>query len=124
MIPKTKRVLVVDDDPDILTLLKETLEANHFDCDTAISPQEGLDKAEVFKPHLILLDLMLPGMSGFGFMRELKKHKELAATPIVVLTALSDQEIAEESLSLGAKGYLSKACNAKELVTMVQAYSD
>ncbi|HEX5033413.1 MAG TPA: response regulator [bacterium] len=119
-----KRVLVIDDDPDILTLLKETLEANHFECHVAASPQEGLETAIANKPHLILLDLMLPGMSGFGFMRELKKHKELAATPIVVLTALSDEEIAEESLSLGAKGYLSKACNAKELVTMVQAYSD
>jgi DNA-binding response OmpR family regulator len=124
MIPKVKRVLVIDDDPDILTLLKETLEANHFECHVAASPQEGLETAIASKPHLILLDLMLPGMSGFGFMRELKKHKELAATPIVVLTALSDEEIAEESLSLGAKGYLSKACNAKELVTMVQAYSD
>ncbi|HCU23451.1 MAG TPA: hypothetical protein DF383_00400 [Deltaproteobacteria bacterium] len=124
MIPKTKKVLVIDDDTDVLVLLKETLESNHFECDTAISPTEGLEKALSSKPHLIILDLMLPGMSGFGFLRELKKHKDLLKTPVVVLTALSDQEIAEESLSLGAKGYLSKACNAKELVTMVQAYSD
>ncbi|HKX12322.1 MAG TPA: response regulator, partial [bacterium] len=61
-----KRVLVIDDDPDILTLLKETLEANHFECHVASSPQEGLETAISSKPHLILLDLMLPGMSGFG----------------------------------------------------------
>ncbi len=123
MIDKVKKVLVIDDDEDTLELLRMTLENHHFRCFTATAPTEGIEKAILNKPDLILLDLMLPEMSGFGFLREIKTHPELAHTPIVVLTALADEDVASESLSLGARGYLTKACNAKELVHMVKEYA-
>ncbi|MFO1519794.1 MAG: response regulator [bacterium] len=118
-----KKVLIIDDDEDIVMLLRDTLEASHFDCEIASCATEGLEKALTLKPNLILLDLMLPEMSGFGFMRELKSKTEGGKIPVVVLTSLADEEIAAEVMDLGAVGYLSKGCNAKQLVSMVQEYS-
>ena len=123
MKPGKKRILIVDDDADILELLKFTLESTHFECETALSATEGLERALQFKPNLILLDLMLPEMSGFGFMRELKNNSQYGPIPVVVLTSLADEEIATEVMDLGAVGYLSKSCDKKELISMVNEYS-
>ncbi len=118
-----KKVLIIDDDPDIVDLIAERLRENNFECFTAHLPAEGLEKAMEFKPDLVLLDLMLPKMSGFGFIREFKLRSELANIPVVVLTALADEDIAQEAMNLGAAGYLTKACSAKELVSVVKEYS-
>lgn len=120
---KKKRILIIDDDQDIVDLIAERLRENNFECYTALFPSEGLEKALEFKPDLVLLDLMLPKMSGFGFMREFKMRSELAHIPVVVLTALADEDIAEEAMNLGAAGYLTKACSAKELLSVVKEYS-
>ncbi len=120
---KKKKVLIIDDDPDILDLIVERLRESHFECYTAEFPAEGLEKALEFKPDLVLLDLMLPKMSGFGFIREFKLRSELAHIPVVVLTALADEDIAQEAMNLGAAGYLTKACSAKELLSVVKEYS-
>lgn len=118
-----KRILIVDDDPDIVSLIVERLKENNFDCYTASLPAEGLEKAIEFKPDLVLLDLMLPKMSGFGFIREFKLRNDLAHIPVVILTVLSDEDIAQEAMNLGAAGYLTKACTAKELLSVVKEYS-
>ncbi len=123
LLSKKKKILLIDDDQDILDLVTERLRQNNFECYTAQLPSEGLEKALEFKPDLVLLDLMLPKMSGFGFMREFKMRSELANIPVVVLTALADEDIAEEAMNLGAAGYLTKACSAKELLSVVQEYS-
>jgi DNA-binding response OmpR family regulator len=123
MIVPKKRVLVIDDNLDTLKLLKETLEENDFECITASSAIEGLERAIAVRPHLVLLDLMLPRMSGFGFLREFRGHPELNGIPIVVITALGDEEIATEVMDLGAVGYLRKACGTQELLSMVEEYS-
>jgi two-component system phosphate regulon response regulator PhoB len=123
MKPGKKKILIVDDDSDILELLKFTLESSHFECETALSATDGLQKALTYKPNLILLDLMLPEMSGFGFMRELKNNTQYGQIPVVVLTSLADEEIASEVMDLGAVGYLSKSCDKKELIAMVNEYS-
>ena len=117
-----KKILVIDDEPEILKLLKKRLEANHFQCITADNPVEGLQKAVKTKPHLILLDLMLPKMSGFGFLRIVKSNPHLAGIPVVVLTALGDAEITREATDLGAVGYLTKACAPQELISMIQNF--
>ena len=118
-----KTVLLIDDEPEILKLLKRRLRAHHFQCETADNPVEGLKKAAQSKPNLILLDLMLPKMSGFGFLRLVKGNPNLAGIPVVVLTALGDEEIAREAMDLGAVGYLTKACPTEELISMIQNYA-
>ena len=118
-----KVILLIDDDVDFLFLLKETLEANYFKCMVASSAQEGIEMAKMAKPNLILLDLMLPVMSGYGVLRTLKQVTELQHVPIVALTSLADEEIAMETMRLGAVGFLNKSCDAKELINMVSEYA-
>ncbi len=118
-----KTVLLIDDDIDYLFLLKEILETNYFKCIVASSAQEGLEMAKSMKPNLILLDLMLPVMSGYGLIRSLKSNADLGKIPVVALSALADEEIAMEMMRLGAVGYLSKTCDEKELISMVHEYA-
>lgn len=117
-----KTILIIDDNLDTLKLVQDTLESLSFECITAASAMEGLEKAGTFKPQLILLDLMLPKMSGFGFMREVKNHPELKKIPVVIYSALGDREIADEIMDLGAAGYLQKMGGTQELVAMVESY--
>ena len=123
MIQSRKVILLIDDDVDFLFLLKETLEANYFKCMVASSAQEGIEMAKTAKPNLILLDLMLPVMSGYGVLRTLKQASELQHVPVVALTSLADEEIAMETMRLGAVGFLNKSCDAKELINMVSEYA-
>lgn len=118
-----KKVLIVDDDPAVVDVLKRRVEKDRFVCLTAATASDGLKKALHHKPDFILLDLMLPQMSGFGFLRELKKHPELSEVPVVVLSGLGDEEVAQESMDLGAVGYLTKDCDHRELMTLVQEYA-
>ncbi len=118
-----KRVLVIDDEPEILKLVRKRLEGNGFDCTVADNPVEGLRQVVKVRPQLILLDLMLPGMSGFGFLRLVKGNPEMASIPVIVLTALGDAEVAREAMDLGAVGYLTKSCSPQELVDLVAEYA-
>lgn len=120
---RRKKVLIIDDNPDTLQVVGDLLEDHHYECHTVSSSSEGMTTAATWKPDLILLDLMMPGMSGFGFLRKIKGMPELSKIPIIVLTSLGDQEVAHEALDLGAKGFLRKACPPKEILTMVQEYS-
>ncbi len=122
MSQQPRNILIIDDNLDTLKLVKDTLESLSFKCITASSAMEGLEKAAAFKPQLILLDLMLPKMSGFGFMREVKSQEDLKKIPVVIYSALGDREIADEIMDLGAAGYLQKMGGTQELVAMVESY--
>lgn len=122
--PPQKKVLVIDDEPDLLNVVKVRLEFEHFECLTALTPVEGLKLAEEQHPNLILLDLDLPQMSGFGFLREIKHGDRTASIPVVVLTANGTEEIAREALSLGAVAFLTKSCQAQTLSQTVHSYTD
>jgi len=118
-----KRILIIDDEPEILRHVKKRLEANGFACTASLDPVEGLKEARTEKPNLILLDLMLPHMSGLGVLGEIKKDPALAKIPVVILTALGDEEVAMSAMDAGAVGFLNKSCSPLELVTMVQMYA-
>lgn len=120
---RKKTVLVIDDEPELLKLVKRRLEANRIECVTAENPVIGLEKAVKTRPDLILLDLMMPRMSGLGFLRLVKGNPATAGIPVVVLTALSDEEVAREAMDLGAVGYLTKACASQELISMIQIFA-
>lgn len=123
MVLKKKKVLIIDDDEDMLFLLKDTFEKNHFECATALTSVEGLYKARTIKPNVILLDLLLPKMSGYGVLRELKGDSVLSEIPVIVLTVLRDNEVARGAMDLGAAGYLTKTCGAEELISTVKRYA-
>ncbi|MBI2083485.1 MAG: response regulator [Deltaproteobacteria bacterium] len=119
---KKKKVLLIDDSPETLQLVKEILEDHSFICLTAPTAMKGLEVAKKTRPDLILLDLMLPQMSGFGFVRQLRGNTELSKIPIVVLTAVGDEEVAREVIDMGANSYLRKTCGTRELVSTISNY--
>lgn len=84
-----KRILVVDDDPDICTFMSEVLEDNAFEALTAGDGAEGLAKVREFRPDLIVLDLMMPKKSGVRFLNEIKQDASLKKIPIIVLSGAS-----------------------------------
>lgn len=119
---KKGKVLIVDDDVDILQLLKKRVEASDFDCLTAEDPVVGLRTVVKEKPDLILLDLMLPKMSGLGLLRIVKNNPEIAHIPVVVLTALGDKMVEMEAVDLGAAACLNKDCEPHEIMDAIHRY--
>lgn len=124
MFHQKRRILVIEDDPSVAGVVKAMVEDNDYEGLTAESPQEGLEKAKKERPDIILLDLMLPYMSGLGVLRELKRTPELAGIPVVVFTGMGgDDAVVNEARDLGAVGFLTKNCDWTELIAMLQKIS-
>jgi two-component system KDP operon response regulator KdpE len=107
-----KKILVIDDDTGLLTLLKLGLEREGFSVVTAESGKEGLRQAYETRPDLIILDIMMPGMDGWLTCQRLRY---VCDTPIIMLTARTDKDDVLKGLSLGADDYLTKPCSFDEL---------
>lgn len=114
-----RTVLVVDDEPSIVTLLKFNLEQSGYNVLTAEDGRKGLDTALKEKPDLIVLDLMLPGMDGMDVCKTLRQEK--VNTPILMLTAKDDEFDKILGLELGADDYLTKPFSPREVVARVKA---
>jgi DNA-binding response OmpR family regulator len=113
-----KKILVVDDKQELRTLLKSYLAQEGFDVVTAGDGQEALFVARHEKPDLIVLDLMMPEMGGYDFMR-IVSHE--ADTPIIILTAKLDENDKVLGLELGADDYVTKPFSPRELTARVRA---
>ncbi|SRR5690625_672147 len=114
-----RTVLVVDDEPSIVTLLKFNLDQAGYNVLTAENGRKGLDTALKEKPDLIVLDLMLPGMDGMDVCKTLRQEK--VNTPILMLTAKDDEFDKILGLELGADDYLTKPFSPREVVARVKA---
>ncbi|NBC15955.1 MAG: response regulator [Bacteroidetes bacterium] len=115
------KVLVVDDEDDILDLLQYNLEREGFEVVLARDGVEALSKAEDEKPDLIILDIMMPRMDGIEVCRRLRQDAQLRTIPILMLTALSGEEEHVEGLDVGADIYLSKPISIPVLVSQSKA---
>ncbi len=113
-----KTILVVDDKANIRNLVREYLEAEMFRVVTATNGREALYSARQEKPDLILLDIMMPEMSGYEFLKAYRKERE---TPIILLTAKLDETDKVLGLELGADDYVTKPFGMKELVARINA---
>src|SRR5207249_10489640 len=111
-------VLVVEDNPDMSDFVAASLATAHRVI-KAYDGREGWDKALLLRPDLIISDLMMPKMSGEELVRELRKHPEMDPTPVVLLTAKSDDALRAELLRVGAQDYLTKPFSVDELVARV-----
>ncbi len=114
-----KKVLVVDDEQSIVTLLHYNLKQAGFEVITAMDGEDGLQAAMNEQPDLIILDLMLPKMDGIEVCKELRQRK--VATPIFMLTAKDDEFDKVLGLELGADDYLTKPFSPREVVARVKA---
>jgi two-component system response regulator VicR len=112
-----KRILVVDDEPNIVEILRFNLQREGYEVIAAYDGPEGLEKARAERPDLILLDVMLPGMDGFHVCEELRKTDRL--TPIIMLTAREEERDRVMGLELGADDYVVKPFSVRELLARV-----
>ncbi|WP_203361506.1 response regulator transcription factor [Bacillus sp. REN10] len=115
----TKKILVVDDEQSIVTLIKYNLEQSGYQVITAFDGREGLDKAIEESPDLMILDWMLPGMDGMEVCKELRQRK--VSTPILMLTAKDEEFDKVLGLELGADDYMTKPFSPRELLARVKA---
>jgi len=113
-------ILVVDDEPANVDLVQSYLKANSYKVIKAYSGEEALKKAFADPPDLILLDVMMPGISGFEICRRLKSDNRTQLIPVILLTALQDFQSKIQGLEAGADEFLSKPFNLTELLTRVR----
>lgn len=117
-----KRILVVDDSPVIVMILRAQLEEGGYDVITAADGAEGVKKALEEKPDLILLDVIMPKLDGFQTLQELKAQASVKQVPVVMLSVKGDTSAVLESEALGATDYIIKGCEAEELLECIQRY--
>jgi DNA-binding response OmpR family regulator len=114
-----KRILVIEDEPQMLLGLRDNLELEGYEVQTAADGDEGLAKASTFDPDLVILDVMLPKKNGFDVCRELRVRS--TSLPIVMLTARSAETDKVLGLELGADDYVTKPFSITELLARVRA---
>ena len=117
----TKRILVVDDEQDLAEILQFNLNAEGHHTDVAFSAEEALPMIKATRYDLILLDVMMGEISGFGLARLLKKDPLTAGIPIIFITALDGEEETVKGLDLGADDYITKTLSMKEVKARVRA---
>ncbi|MFA5388650.1 MAG: response regulator [Candidatus Omnitrophota bacterium] len=115
-----KKILVVDDEEDILSILRLRLEANNYEVLTASDGQEGLDKARAEKPDLMILDLMLPKLDGYEVCRMLKLDEAYKTLPIIIVTAMAEQKYEDIGGDMGADAYITKPFEPEILLNKIR----
>jgi len=118
--PVMSKILVVDDEPDAIELLKVNLKSAGFDVTTAADGDEALKKARALLPDLIILDLMLPEVDGLEVCKILRRDQRISATPVIMLTAKAAEIDRVLGLELGADDYVTKPFSPRELVLRVK----
>jgi DNA-binding response OmpR family regulator len=113
-------ILIVDDEPNIVQLVRITLEDSHVRVLEASDGTTALDRALAVRPDLILLDVDLPDLNGLEVCRRLKAHAPLADTKIVMLTAAAQQDDVARGLAAGADQYLTKPFSPVRLLALVE----
>lgn len=115
-----KKILMVDDEEDILKVLRFRLEANDYEVLTASDGQEGLNKARSEKPDLVILDLMLPKLDGYKVCRMLKFDEACKSIPIIIFTAKAQRKDEELGMEMGADAYISKPFEPEILLAKIK----
>lgn len=118
---ENKKILIADDEPDILEILKFNLQEQGYEIITAANGQEAIEKAKKSNPGLIILDVMMPVKNGLETCKTLRALPEFKNTLIIFLTALSDDNSTVSGLESGADDYVSKPVSPKVLVSKVNA---
>ncbi len=115
------KILIVDDEPDILEFINYILSQKGYITATAVNGEDAIKKAKEFRPDLILIDVMMPKKDGKQAVKEIRQLPDFEQTAIIFLTALSDEKSEIEGLKTGADDYLSKPIKPELLVTRIGA---
>jgi len=123
-----KKIIVIDDEPDIITYLTMLLEDNGYETESAKNGIEGLKKIRENKPDLICLDILMPEKSGIGLYREVRKDEDLKEIPVVIVTGfkgddnplMTFKEFLYKRSIPGPEGYIEKPVDQKEFLEIIQ----
>jgi len=116
-----KKILIADDEPDILEIIQYNLQNEGYEVQTAKNGNEAIDQAKRFTPDLIILDIMMPGKNGIEVCNILRMQPAFNDTLIIFLTALSDEGTEVKGLETGADDFITKPVSPKVLVSKVNA---
>jgi len=116
-----KKILIIDDSPDSVFLLQDRLEREGFEIAKAYNGEMGIQKAVDEKPDLILLDIMMPDISGYDVCKTLSSKDETKLIPIILLTALTEADNLKQGLQSGAFDYIKKPFNRIELIARINS---
>lgn len=117
-----KKILMIDDEKDFAMVVKRNLEAlGSYNVMIATDGKSGLAAAAQYKPDLILLDIIMPGMGGFDVLRELKGRSATTAIPVIMLTAIGGEESKEKALSLFDEDYIVKPVMVSDLDAKIKS---
>jgi DNA-binding response OmpR family regulator len=115
-----KKILVVDDEDDILHFLELVLREKGYDVSTASGGHEALTKAQLERPHLILLDIMMPQMDGWEVLKLLRVDEETADIPVAMLSARTEAKDRVQGLQEGAIDYICKPFSLQDLLVKIE----
>jgi DNA-binding response OmpR family regulator len=114
------KILIVDDDPDMLEMLRCSLTQAGYTACTATTGEGGLTEAQRSSPDLVVLDLLLPGLNGFGVCENLRRNPATASVPIVMITVLPGQFPRLVGLETGVNAFVHKPFQTQELISCVE----
>lgn len=115
------KILVIEDDPDLGSLIKYNLQREGYSVEVAVSGEQGLELMDEFGPDLILLDIMLPGQDGFEICRRLKSGSDKRGPQVIMLTARTEENDIVTGLELGADDYITKPFSPRVLSARIRA---
>lgn len=114
-----KKILVVDDEPDFLEMIKTRLEANNYEVVTALTGKEGLEKVKQEKPYAVFLDILIPELDGLRLLRRIRRdNKNL---PVFIITAFSNEERFKMANKLHASGFIVKTSDLQQEVDNINS---
>lgn len=113
------KILAIDDHPEILTIIRTKLGRNGYDVETLSDSTRAMDKIKEFMPDLILLDIMMPKITGFDLCSEIKQDEELKEIKVIFLTAKDMDFARQKAEELNADGFIAKPFSPKELLSFI-----
>jgi len=113
-------IYVVEDDPDVSQLIEHNLRTAGYEVSTFLSGAPVVPHAAMTRPALFLLDIMLPGISGFDLCRQIRQHERLAKTPVIFLSARTQEPDRLQAFDVGGDGYITKPFSPRELIARVR----
>ena len=117
-----KKILLVDDEADLVDFIKRYLEKNGYEVVTAGDGMEGIEKTIAEMPSLVILDVKMPRMDGFEMLRRLRNNVDTQYTPIIMLTQKRETQSLFQAQDMGSTDYIMKPFQVKELLDMVNRY--
>jgi CheY-like chemotaxis protein len=117
-----KKILIVDDSSTVLLMEKMILGQGPYEVVSARDGQEGLEKAQVERPDLILMDVIMPRMDGFEACRRLREAEATRGIPVIMVSTRGELESVENAYESGCSDYVTKPINGLELLSKVRSY--